>query len=236
MISAKSVFAATVALTIGGAVATAAPVIVIDDFSAAKSGLYPYTQSTVGAFATPGVDAPITGTISSGRVVVSELLTADEPGLDEVTVRVFPSGKGVFDYASSVGASGRAALVYGNFQNVFAPLNLAIPDGSMLKIDLVAYDQPAGGSLQITGQLENTPVGLDTTTVSVTSPGAQSVYIPLDSISPAIRANVTNIVVGFTASTAVDFRVDKISIVIPEPSAAITLGPVALMAMRRRRR
>lgn len=215
--------------------AQAAPTIEIDSFSDAKPGLYPFSLTSVSGPFTLGVDSPITGAIGGGRVLGLQAQTMDIPGLDSVTTRVFTGGPGVLDFDSSSGADGLVLAIYGNFQNFLPALNIAIPAGSYAKIDLVAFDLPAGGSLLANVQVENTGTGVEATSTVITTAGAQSILIPLDAISAAVRGNVTNLVFGFNGTKATDFRIDNISIVVPEPASFGLLAPAGLLLARRRR-
>lgn len=227
---------AGLALVAGTQAASAALTVDIDTFSAATSGLYPYQQTAVSPLTSPGVDSPVSGVIGGGRVVSLSTQLLQIPGLDNISAGVFAGGPGVFDYNSTAGADGFATLAYGDYQNALAPLNLSIPGGSFAQIDLLAFDRPEGGVLTAFIRMESTGVGSAQTFVSTTTAGAQSLLIPLEGIAPQIRANVTNIVVTLDTTMAVDFRIDRISVVVPEPGMVSLLVPAGVLALRRSRR
>lgn len=213
--------------------AATAAVIVVDDFSSASAS-YPALATVVPVTVSPGADVSA-GAIGGIRQVTAQLTSSDLPGLDSLAVGIFPFGPGVYDYASSSGADGNSALLYGA-SNINSPnlLSLVIPDGSFIKFDVLLFDRPDGGSMKIDVALNNlVPFGVVSTTLAVG--GVQTVTIPLDSISPAIRSNTTGISIFLDGSKAVDFRLDAVSIVIPEPSAMALLAPAGLLLTRRRK-
>jgi hypothetical protein len=217
-------------------VASAAPTIQIDSFSDATPGVYPFTLNTIAGPGLLGADSPISSAIGGARRVAMQTQTLDLPGLDSVTAGVFAGGPGILDYNATAGADGLALAIYGDFQSLMPALNIAVPNGSYAKVDLYAFDLPAGGNLQLKVRVESTGVGVaDSSLVIVTTGGAQSILIPLDAVPAAFRANVTNLVFSFDGTTAADFRIDNLSIVVPEPASFGLLAPAGLLLARRRR-
>lgn len=214
------------------AISVAAPIIV-DDFSSVSGPIYPITDSSVGSPIVAPVDASA-GAIGGSRQAVVELVSSVVPGLDSVQTGVFAGGPGLYDYNSTSGASGKGLLNYGTRIVGGSSLGLAIPAGSTLEIDFLSYDMPAGGSLLINVILDNGNIS-SAIGFSVTTPGAQNVSIPLDGLDAGVRSNVTGLGVLFAGSTAVDFRLNTLSLVIPEPSALGLLAPVGLLLARRRK-
>lgn len=108
-----------------------------------------------------------------------------------------------------------------------------VPNGSTFDLDFLAFDAPAGGSIVVNVILNSTLIasGIGFT---VSAPGPQTVNILLDAIDPGVRSNVTGIEVVFSATEAVDFRLDNLAITIPEPSVLGVLAPFGLLLARRR--
>jgi hypothetical protein len=228
----RNLVAAIASVLVVPAVASAA-VIVVDDFNQATAS-YPLVDNTVGGIVAGPAD-PAVGAIGGVRQVAVEMTAADVPGLDSVSAGVFTQIPGVFDFSSTSGADGWTTLLYGA-SNINSPnlLSLVIPDGSTIELDVQLFDRPAGGSLKIDVSL-NSLVPFGTVTTTLNASGAQVVSIPLDSISSSIRSNVTGITVVLDGTKAVDFRLDSISIVVPEPAAMGALAPFGLLLARRRK-
>lgn len=224
-------FAAVIGLGLVPAAASAA-VIVVDDFASAAA-TYPLVASVVPVVVAGAVEAA-PGAVGGTRQATAQLHSAAIAGLDSLAVGVFPVGPGVFDYSSTSGADGAGSLLYGANIAGGSSLNLAIPDASTLDLDVLLFDRPQGGSLTITVFLNNGVLSGSTSSVVVVG-GPQLVSINLDSIPLSVRSNVTGLTVSFDGTNAVDFRLDDISVVIPEPSALGLLAPAGLLLARRRR-
>lgn len=215
------------------AAAQAALTVVIDDFTSAGP-VFPYVRTTVTPGGTTGfIESGLTGVIGGSRVSSLGLHAADAPGLDSTSLSVVPSF-GLLDFSSTTGATGRSVFYYGDFAGFMPAISLAIPNGSISEFKFLSYDLPNGLPLLVNLELANGPV-FESKFMSLTTAGASTLTFDLDQFSAAIRANVTGISVRYFAPKAADFRLDSISVTIPEPSAVAVLAPAALAMLRRRR-
>ena len=216
------------------AAAEAAITVVIDDFSSAGP-VFPYVRTTVTPGAASGfLETGLTGVIGGNRVSALGLVAADLPGLDSTSLSVAPSF-GLLDFSSTSGAIGRPLFYYGDFAGFLPAINLTVPDGSVAEFEFLSYDLPGGQPLLVNLELANGPV-FESKFAALTTAGPSTLAFDLDVFSPSIRSNVTGISIRYFAPKAADFRLDTITVVVPEPSAVVALLAPAVRAMVRRRR
>lgn len=218
--------------------ATTAPAgIIIDDFTEKTSPFWPVSLTAGGAIGV--TDFGLTTVVGGARTTFVTYSTGEIPGLDEVTADLFNGGGfSLLDYASSAGADGGLAVRY----NGLAPgaMTLDLSGQGFIRIDLVSYDAPAGGTMDIGVLLISDWGGAGQQAVNlpyqVTTSGSQSVLIGLASVPSSVDfANINYIEVGFDAPKAADFRVDLIATEVPEPATMSLLAAGGLLLLRRRR-
>jgi hypothetical protein len=214
--------------------------MVIDTFDATSDpALWPFVVNSVGSDSV--TDAPIATVAGNRRYVGVNATAMDIPGLDKIEVAQFAGGGfSLLDYASSSGATGEMDLVYRGMTPGAMILDLS--SEVAINIDLLAYDAPGSAAMPIEVLLISdwTNPGEQSVTLSgiVTTPGAQTVEIAL---APAVgnvdMTDIQYIGINFDAPEAADFRIDEISVVLPEPATVglLGLGLTGIFVRRRRK-
>jgi hypothetical protein len=220
-------------------VSSASAEIVIDHFDL-RTASYPLVRdSLVGSqYSFPGVDDAAANVPGGIRGVGLYGENFEVLGFDEASARVFTGGVGFCDYQSSTGADADLGLFYGSA--LFIPpgdLNLDFTGGVSFDIKFLAYDAPGNLPMTVELLLLRTSEATITTMLSGVVPmhGAQTLSIGLGGVNPNDLADVDGIALIFRAPQAADFRIDKVSVSIPEPAALGLLAPVGLALGRRRR-
>lgn len=140
---------------------------------------------------------------------------------------------GVLDYNSTVFASARLSLVYGNGVPAFDFSNQA-----GIVIDFIGFDFPDGGPLDVSIILTSGGEVMSTST-SVTESAPAEVFLSFDDLAARgvfDLSSVDDIAVRFEAAAGSDFRIGAIRTrLVPAPGGLALLG-FAAAAFRRRRR
>lgn len=215
------------AICAGVASGKAAAGVIIDDFNATNL-VWPFSQTTVGS--TVLIDPGVVGVLGGDRRFTVEAQGLAVPGLDAITLAVFPP-VGILDYGSSGGADGRLLLEYeGDSGN----LDVDLSGQTAIEIVFTLFDFANNVPLEIMVMLDdgtNTASGI----ASLTVPAAQTLqmsFAGFSGIGALDLSSIDSITIEFDPGRSADFRVDEIR-VIPVPPA---LGLLALAGLATRRR
>jgi hypothetical protein len=248
--------AVTVAgVLVWGAEANAAALdFVLDDFT--ERGFindYPLRTTGQATAQSRGLDNVPGG----GRdLQVNVFTTSLEPGFDffDVNLREDP---GFLDFTASVGATGTARLFYGSRLLTFGQQNLGLDlsDYAGVLVDFDRIIMPVGERLTMTlttftggGTFNERFVG--SWAINSGSPlifddpltdnGNQSVLVPFGSPqgfgSMADLADVNGFELSFGIPTGTSFRLNSVSVVVPEPASMALLAAALPLVLRRSRR
>lgn len=220
--------------------------IVIDDFSFATPGFYPFVQTVPTGNAGNGPGPEHTPTVIGGvREVSASFSSVVTPGVDRMSIDIPKAGGGVFEFASTAGSQAAAFLAYGTQATGGPDLGLNLdPTKDAFHVDVAASDRttnadPLYVSIQLIGA---NGTKFDTILTAVTAPGV--INTPVNRVNdPTILKDVDSVgFLIFSASPGLDFRLNGITLtsdttVAPEPAGAAVVLAVAggtLLARRRR--
>ncbi len=99
-----------------------------------------------------------------------------------------------------------------------------------LAINFMGYDAGNGGPLKVDVTLYY-PTGSAYFSGSITTYGAQNFVLPV-----VATQTVDRIVIDFVAPKGVDYRIDELSVQVPEPASLSLLGLAVVPLLLRRRR
>jgi hypothetical protein len=211
--------------------------IMVDDFTSANAGVWPLSTNTPNPFGGFGnSESGLTDVLGNHRDEMVLSTTMDVPGYDTFRADLFhASGLSFVDVSSSAGAKGTLQLEYGVPNGSAFGLGHSA-DTQAVRVTFLAVDLANGGPLRIDllpFEGSGAPV---LPPVYVTTPGAQSVDLPLDYFWYVGSQSLDGLWISFTGDKGADFRIDSISLV-PEPGMAAGLAIAAgAMALRRRKR
>jgi hypothetical protein len=229
------------ALGIGTAVSSSAhAALLIDTFSDKTAGNWPQVKTTSyagGEGVTDGSPAsPITGAIGGVRVASINDVSLGVPGLDNVTATVFnSSGFSLFDYASTTCGKGGFMLDYGRPAGYETLYDIDATSYSAIEVVLTGYDAAAGQTLKIDSSLYTGNTGLLLPTVNVTTPGPQTITIPISAAIASQLAHNNGAEIRFDVPKGGDVRIESVSLV-PEPGSLGLLLIAGPLLLRRRGR
>lgn len=199
--------------------------IILDSFTETNTG-WPHSVSVNDLTLIP-VTESVSSVLGGQRATALGQSTMDFPNVDNAIAQIYNSGSSYsfLDYRSSVGAAATLELDYGTG----TPLNLT--GVNALKVAFLNYDMGDAGPMHVVATLYGGATSAQYS-ANVTQVGAQDLTIPIN--FPA--ASVSRIVLDFVAPKGSDYRIDALSVTVPEPMSlgVLVVGSLALMARRRR--
>ena len=224
--------AAVLAAAVAVSASIAHAAIIVDTFD--QTSAAPLTVTTnIGPAGTTITEAP-SDVPASQRNTTIKNTNMDIAGLDGITSQVFTNvNNSLFNYSSTAGAQGTVELRYGTNPGALAHLNLS--QATSIQISFLAFDNANNGNMTISSSLANSTTSQALANVLVTTPGAQTINIPISGIPSAILSDTDVLTFDFIAPKAADFRIDAISITVPEPAPFALLAVAAGVAFLQRR-
>lgn len=226
------VLAVAAGLVAAGSIASSAVAgaIVIDDFnSVGNPNPWPVTLNTAG-----NIFVQETGLTAIGgtRDTYLEATSVGVPGLDNVQVSVVAAG-GLFDYNSTADTNG---YVFMSYNAGGAGLNTDFSSQLGIWIHFTHFDHAGDLPLPITIHLfDGAEMAMQT--ISLTGPGAQSVFFSFAAFGNIGALNLSSIQaidIELDPATGADFRISQIITEVPAPGALALFGLAAFGARRRR--
>jgi hypothetical protein len=217
----------TAVLAIAGMSLAARADVILDTFND-RTAIWPLNTVVTDPSSVTTVPESASHVPGGQRMVGIGTSTMDVENFDTAAVDIHnSSGYSYLDYRSSVGAAATVELGYGQA----TPLNLV--GANALKIAFLNYDLAQAGPLHIAATVThaaNTPFHcfFDVTTV-----GAQTVNIPLTGYA---YGSVDSVVLDFVAPKGTDYRIDSVSVAVPEPASLALLGLGLPLLLKRRSR
>lgn len=219
-------FCALAALVLAGPI-TARADIILDSFVERTGAAWPNTTTVTDPTLPTNTETSLSTVLGNRRDSAVGQSTMSVSGFDSATADIYnQNGYSFLDYRSSVGAAATVELGYG------AGTSLNLPGINSLAISFLGYDAANAGPLHVEATLyhgaSSQQYGVD-----LTLAGAQNLVLPITGY-PA--QSVDRIVLDFVAPKGTDFRIDTISVSVPEPaSLALAAVPAfALLLLRRR--
>ena len=201
--------------------------VILDTFNDRGSSFWPRSTTVTDPSAVATVAESASHVAGGKRLEGIGTSAMDVENFDAATVDINnSSGYSFLDYRSSVGAAATVELGYGQS----SALNLA--GANALKIAFLNYDLAQSGPLVISAAVAhgaNTPVHYS---INVAAPGAQTVTLPLTGFS----SSLDTVVLDFVAPKGTDYRIDSISVAVPEPAALALLALGLPLLLKRRSR
>ncbi len=223
--------------SVAGLTSIASAQILIDDFTSKdpnRAPAYPQSLLIDQNFLTGGPETGLAGVPGGNRLTLLGESTMDVDGIDRATINVVNTGgNSFFDYDSTAGAQAGFEIEYGG---ATLPMNLNATGSTVLRIALLAFDAPAGQTMNIRADLNGAGSGQTTNFVFVSSPGAQTINLDLSPIAAATLADLDTIRLQVAMPKGGDVRIDSIRLDVPEPTTMSVIGLVGAMMIRRRER